>query len=101
MRKKLQKLAQVKEASFNKSQEVTDKDDIGKNLTPMQALKRKHEGLERDIVGLGHRVDQWEKKITNLKHTKKDNVNLTHKKPKGITEEMIQDQCAVCTIQSS
>ena len=50
------------EASFNKSREVTDKDDIGKNLTPIQTLKRKYEDLERYIVGLGHRVDQWEKK---------------------------------------
>ena len=56
-------MAQAQEASFKKSQEVTDKDDIGKNLTSMQALKRKHETLERYIVGLGHRVDQWEKKL--------------------------------------
>ena len=47
----------------------------------MQALRRKYEGLKRDIVGLGHRVDQFKKKNTNMKHTKKDNVNFAHKEP--------------------
>ena len=69
-------------------------------MTSMQALKRKNEGLERYIVGLGHRVDQREKKTTNLDHTKKDYVNLTYKEPKGLTEEMI-NPCAMINVHNT
>merc|ERR1712156_1351128 len=35
-------------------------DDVGKDLRSVQALQRKHEGLERDLAALGERIDNLE-----------------------------------------
>jgi spectrin alpha len=41
-------------------------DDVGKDLTSVQRLLRKHEALERDLVALGERVKQMDAKATEL-----------------------------------
>ncbi len=33
-------------------------DDLGKDLRSVQALQRKHEGLERDLAALGDKIRQ-------------------------------------------
>ena len=35
-------------------------EDLGKDLRSVQALQRKHEGLERDLAALGERIDNLE-----------------------------------------
>lgn len=36
--------------------EALNNDDLGKDLRSVQALQRKHEGLERDLAALGDKV---------------------------------------------
>lgn len=36
--------------------ETLNNDDLGKDLRTVQALQRKHEGLERDLAALGDKV---------------------------------------------
>lgn len=38
--------------------EALNNDDLGKDLRSVQALQRKHEGLERDLAALGDKVKQ-------------------------------------------
>ena len=38
-------------------------DDLGKDLRTVQALQRKHEGLERDLAALGERLRLTEKRF--------------------------------------
>lgn len=38
--------------------EALNNDDLGKDLRSVQALQRKHEGLERDLAALGDKVDK-------------------------------------------
>lgn len=42
--------------------EALNNEDLGKDLRTVQALQRKHEGLERDLAALGDKV-----KIINIK----------------------------------
>lgn len=34
-------------------------DNYGTDLSSVQALQRKHEGVERDLAALGEKVDYW------------------------------------------
>ncbi len=44
-------------------------DDVGKDLTSVQRLLRKHDALERDLVALGDRVKQLDVKAADLAQT--------------------------------
>lgn len=39
--------------------EALNNDDLGKDLRSVQALQRKHEGLERDLAALGDKVTKF------------------------------------------
>jgi len=39
--------------------EALNNDDLGKDLRSVQALQRKHEGLERDLAALGDKVTNF------------------------------------------
>lgn len=39
--------------------EALNSDDLGKDLRSVQALQRKHEGLERDLAALGDKVSSF------------------------------------------
>lgn len=41
---------------INEKDEALNNDDLGKDLRSVQALQRKHEGLERDLAALGDKV---------------------------------------------
>ena len=41
-------------------------EDLGKDLRSVQALQRKHEGLERDLAALGERIDNLEENASKL-----------------------------------
>jgi hypothetical protein len=46
--------------------EALNNDDLGKDLRSVQALQRKHEGLERDLAALGDKVTELY--LTHLSH---------------------------------
>lgn len=41
---------------IQEKEEALNNDDLGKDLRTVQALQRKHEGLERDLAALGDKV---------------------------------------------
>lgn len=41
---------------IQEKEEALNNDDLGKDLRSVQALQRKHEGLERDLAALGDKV---------------------------------------------
>ena len=43
---------------FQEKDEALSIDDLGKDLRSVQALQRKHEGLERDLAALGDKIRQ-------------------------------------------
>lgn len=67
--------------------EALNNDDIGKDLRTVQALQRKHEGLERDLAALGDKINQLDEKASKLMHTHKDNAEIIYEKQKDINEE--------------
>merc|ERR1719342_1995746 len=67
--------------------EALNNDDIGKDLRTVQALQRKHEGLERDLAALGDKINQLDEKASKLMHTHKDNAEIIYEKQRDINEE--------------
>merc|ERR1719427_2195242 len=63
--------------------EALNNDDIGKDLRTVQALQRKHEGLERDLAALGDKINQLDEKASKLMHTHKDNAEIIYQKQKA------------------
>ena len=62
-------------------------DDLGKDLRNVQALQRKHEGLERDLAALGDKINQLDEKASKLTHLHKDSAEVIYEKQKEINEE--------------
>ena len=54
---------------LEKKNEALNNDNIRKDLRTVQALQRKHEGLERDLAALGDKIHQLDKKAGKLMHT--------------------------------
>merc|ERR1719336_3049526 len=67
--------------------EALNNDDIGKDLRTVQALQRKHEGLERDLAALGDKIHQLDEKAGKLMHIHKDSAEIIYEKQKDINEE--------------
>ena len=44
---------------IQEKEEALNNDDLGKDLRTVQALQRKHEGLERDLAALGDKVKEY------------------------------------------
>ena len=73
---------------------ITEKDealsieDLGKDLRTVQALQRKHEGLERDLAALGDKVNQMNDGANKLRGAHPDS---------GVTiqEGIIEDFCFI------
>ena len=49
--------------------EALNNEDFGRDLRSVQALQRKHEGLERDLAALGDKIRVLDDKATKLRHT--------------------------------
>lgn len=43
--------------------EALDSDDFGRDLRSVQALQRKHEGVERDLAALGDKIKTLDEKV--------------------------------------
>merc|ERR1719336_2850212 len=70
--------------------EALNNDSVGHDLRTVQALQRKHEGLERDLAALGDKINQLDEKSNKLiaSHPESSEVIITKKKE--ITEEWVQ-----------
>ena len=45
--------------------DALDSDDFGRDLRSVQALQRKHEGVERDLAALGDKIKSLDEKVWN------------------------------------
>jgi len=65
-------------------------DDLGKDLRSVQALQRKHEGLERDLAALGDKIKQLDDTANRLMQSHPETAEQTYAKQKEINEEWTQ-----------
>ncbi|XP_066141929.1 spectrin alpha chain isoform X1 [Euwallacea fornicatus] len=66
--------------------EALNNNDLGKDLRSVQALQRKHEGLERDLAALGDKIKQLDDTANRLKQSHPDQAEQTLQKQREITE---------------
>ena len=67
-------------------------DDLGKDLRSVQALQRKHEGLERDLAALGDKIRQLDELGRKLIKNHPESSDVIYSKQKEINEEWTQLQ---------
>ncbi|XP_054270638.1 spectrin alpha chain-like isoform X2 [Macrosteles quadrilineatus] len=67
--------------------EALNNDDLGKDLRTVQALQRKHEGLERDLAALGDKIRQLDETANRLMQTHPETAEQTYAKQREINEE--------------
>ncbi|XP_044730361.1 spectrin alpha chain isoform X3 [Chrysoperla carnea] len=70
--------------------DALNNDDLGKDLRSVQALQRKHEGLERDLAALGDKIRQLDDTANRLMQTHPESAEQTYAKQKEINEEWTQ-----------
>jgi spectrin alpha len=58
-------------------------DDLGKDLRSVQALQRKHEGLERDLAALGDKINRLDDQANKLKHNHPESTEVIEEKQVG------------------
>jgi len=56
-----------------------DTEDFGRDLRSVQALQRKHEGVERDLAALGDKIRALDEKVGKFKCFFKSNFCLLGK----------------------
>ncbi|XP_037798638.1 spectrin alpha chain-like isoform X2 [Penaeus monodon] len=66
--------------------EALNNDDCGKDLRSVQALQRKHEGLERDLAALGDKIRQLDETANRLMQTHPDAADTIYGKQREINE---------------
>ncbi len=62
-------------------------DDLGKDLRSVQALQRKHEGLERDLAALGDKIVKINDSARSLSKNHPDSKEVIYVKQTEINEE--------------
>ena len=62
--------------------EALNNEELGKDLRSVQALQRKHEGLERDLAALGDKINLLDEKASKLMHLHKDSSENVYEKQK-------------------
>jgi len=62
-------------------------EELGKDLRSVQALQRKHEGLERDLAALNDKINSLDEKASKLMHEHKESSEVVYEKQKEISEE--------------
>ncbi|KAB7494812.1 Spectrin alpha chain [Armadillidium nasatum] len=70
--------------------EALNNDDCGKDLRSVQALQRKHEGLERDLAALGDKIRQLDETANRLMQTHPESADTIYGKQQEINEEWTQ-----------
>ncbi|CAG9856863.1 unnamed protein product [Phyllotreta striolata] len=71
---------------INEKDEALNNDDLGKDLRSVQALQRKHEGLERDLAALGDKIKQLDDTANRLVQTHPESAEQTRIKQEEITK---------------
>ncbi|KAJ8920410.1 hypothetical protein NQ315_005276 [Exocentrus adspersus] len=71
---------------INEKDEALNNDDLGKDLRSVQALQRKHEGLERDLAALGDKIKQLDEIANRLVQTHPETAEQTLTKQQEINE---------------
>merc|ERR1719211_183275 len=72
--------------------EALSVDELGKDLRHVQALQRKHEGLERDLAALGDKIVKIDEASSKLMSSHPESSEVIITKKKEITEEWVQIQ---------
>lgn len=62
-------------------------DDLGKDLRSVQALQRKHEGLERDLAALSDKIRRLDDTAAKLTHNHPESTEVIREKQEEIHEE--------------
>ncbi|XP_065169865.1 spectrin alpha chain isoform X2 [Atheta coriaria] len=75
---------------IQEKEEALNNDDLGKDLRNVQALQRKHEGLERDLAALGDKIRQLDETANRLVQTHPESAEMTLEKQREINEEWTQ-----------
>ncbi|XP_025205987.1 spectrin alpha chain isoform X1 [Melanaphis sacchari] len=70
--------------------DALNNDDLGKDLRSVQALQRKHEGLERDLAALQDKIRQLDETANRLMNTHPESRDNTYMKQREINEEWTQ-----------
>ncbi|XP_050699362.1 spectrin alpha chain-like isoform X2 [Eriocheir sinensis] len=66
--------------------EALNNDDCGRDLRSVQALQRKHEGLERDLAALGDKIRQLDETANRLMQTHPEAADTIYGKQREINE---------------
>ncbi|VEN43034.1 unnamed protein product [Callosobruchus maculatus] len=75
---------------INEKDEALNNEDLGKDLRSVQALQRKHEGLERDLAALGDKIKQLDETANRLVATHPESAEQTLAKQREINEMWTQ-----------
>uniref|UniRef100_T1IUQ9 Spectrin alpha chain n=1 Tax=Strigamia maritima TaxID=126957 RepID=T1IUQ9_STRMM len=70
--------------------DALNNDDYGKDLRSVQALQRKHEGLDRDLAALGDKIHRLDETANRLMQTHPEAAETIYAKQKEINEEWTQ-----------
>jgi len=65
---------------------ILDQTDVGNDLQTVQALQRKHEGLERELAALDDRIHQMDQQAANLSEQHPDQKNKITSKQTEINQ---------------
>ncbi|TKR73840.1 hypothetical protein L596_021099 [Steinernema carpocapsae] len=67
--------------------EALDSDDFGRDLRSVQALQRKHEGVERDLAALGDKIKTLDEKANKLRQTHPEAAEQIYDLQRQINEQ--------------
>ncbi|CAD5229447.1 unnamed protein product [Bursaphelenchus okinawaensis] len=67
--------------------EALDSDDFGRDLRSVQALQRKHDGVERDLAALGDKIKNLDEKANKLRQTHPEAAEQIYDLQRQINEQ--------------
>uniref|UniRef100_A0A183DQ64 SH3 domain-containing protein n=1 Tax=Gongylonema pulchrum TaxID=637853 RepID=A0A183DQ64_9BILA len=67
--------------------EALDSEDFGRDLRSVQALQRKHEGVERDLAALGDKIKTLDEKANRLRQTHPEAAEQIYDLQKQLNEQ--------------
>ncbi|MFH4975655.1 hypothetical protein AB6A40_002364 [Gnathostoma spinigerum] len=67
--------------------EALDSEDFGRDLRSVQALQRKHEGVERDLAALGDKIKTLDEKANRLRQTHPEAAEQIYDLQKEMNEQ--------------
>lgn len=68
--------------------EALDSEDFGRDLRSVQALQRKHEGVERDLAALGDKIRTLDEKANKLRQTHPEAAERIYDLQKQLNENV-------------